>query len=148
MVFLLPNQMVEIFWESIPPAWHRTRSVIRRIAREKFGMSTVQFQTLRRIRKGFNSVSALAEEGQISRPTVSRIVESLVQKGWVTRQVNPDDRRHIYLLLTPAGEHVLADIYDEAEKWLQERFSILSPQEQESLAQGMMLIKKGFLERP
>ncbi len=142
------QQLVETFWESVPPGWHRTRSVIRRIAGERFHMSTVQFQTLRRIRKGFKTVSALAEEGHTSRAAVSRIVESLVQKGWVSRQMNPADRRRQLLQLTPEGERVLNLIYDEAEIWLQERFGILSPEEQENLLLGMNLLKKAFLEQP
>ncbi len=140
-------QLIETFWESVPPSWHRTRSVIRRIAGERFHMSTVQFQTLRRIRKGFNSVSALAEEGHISRAAVSRIVESLVQKGWVSRQTNPKDRRHQLLLLTQEGDRILNLIYDEAETWLAERLCTLSAEEQEKLLLGMKLLKKAFLEQ-
>ncbi len=140
------DRLVDTFWESVPPSWHCTRSVIRRIANEKFQMSTVQFQTLRRIRKGFNSVSALAEEGHISRPAVSRIVDTLVQKGWVTRQINPADRRQQHLQLTPDGERVLWAIYADAELWLQERFRQLSTEEQQSLLYGMELLKKAFLE--
>jgi|WetSurMetagenome_2_1015567.scaffolds.fasta_scaffold65193_2 DNA-binding MarR family transcriptional regulator len=137
--------LIDTFWESVPPAWRHTRTQIRRIAVDKFQMSEEQFQVLRRIRKGSTSVSALAEASQTSRSAVSKAVETLVQRGLVTRSQDPQDHRNIPLALTDEGQRVMETIFSEAEAWLSARFSRLSPEETEYLQQGMETLQKAFL---
>jgi MarR family transcriptional regulator, 2-MHQ and catechol-resistance regulon repressor len=137
--------LIEKFWESIPPAWRITRNQIRRIAVEKFQMTEEQFQVLRRIHRGSTSVSSLAEASQTSRSAVSKAVDSLVHKGLVARQQDLADRRNIPLALTEEGQRVLDAIFMEAEAWLAARFACLTPEETNSLLQGMENLQKVFL---
>ncbi len=44
-------------------------------------------------------------------PTVSRIIDLLVKKGWVLRQVAPGDRRRFQVCLTPLGHSTVEAIY-------------------------------------
>ncbi len=135
---------IDKFWESIPPAWHRTRAVIRGIAAEKFHLTVEQFQVLRRIRRGIASVSDLADDSRTSRSAVSKAVDVLVNKGLISRSQDPADRRNIPLALTAEGQRVIAGIYDETEQWLAERFDRLTAAELESLLQSMDLIQQVF----
>jgi len=137
-------QTLEIFWESVPPAWRQTRNQIRRIAVGKFHMTEKQFQILRRIRKGSASVSALAEASQTSRSAVSKAVDALVRRGLVTRSQDPSDRRNFPLALTYEGQSVMDDIFTEAETWLITQFERLNPEELETLLQGMETLRKAF----
>jgi DNA-binding MarR family transcriptional regulator len=136
--------LIDKFWESVPPAWRQTRSQIRHIAVEKFQMTEEQFQVLRRIRKGSASVSALAEASQTSRSAVSKAVDALVRRGLVTRSQDPEDRRNIPLALTNEGQRVMDAIFAEAEAWLSARFEHFSPEELETLLQGMETLRKAF----
>ncbi|KAF0108733.1 MAG: MarR family transcriptional regulator [Anaerolineaceae bacterium] len=138
------EQAVEKFWETIPPAWHATRAVVRGAAAEKFHLTEEQFQVLRRIRRGSASVSALAEASQTSRSAVSKAVEALVRRGLVSRSQNPDDRRNLPLALTDEGQRVMAGVYDETEQWLSARFTRLTAEETESLLLGMESLRKAF----
>lgn len=52
----------------------------------------------------------LAEHLHLDKSTVSRLVESLVQRGWLERAVNPANRREVLLRLSPAGERTLAGL--------------------------------------
>ncbi|HEX4862435.1 MAG TPA: MarR family transcriptional regulator [Acidimicrobiales bacterium] len=45
----------------------------------------------------------LGEAVVLSRSRVSRVVDELVRKGYVTRTPNPDDGRSAFAALTPAG---------------------------------------------
>ena len=137
---------VDKFWESVPPAWHRTRAVIRSVAAEKFHLTVEQFQVLRRIRRGIASVSAIADDGRTSRSAISKAVDILVNKGLVIRQQDPADRRNIPLALTAEGQRVIAAIYDETERWLADRFKRLSEAELESLLQSLDLIRQVFID--
>ena len=136
--------LVDKFWESVPPAWRITRNQIRRIAVEKFQMTEEQFQVLRRIRRGSTSVSSLAEASQTSRSAVSKAVDGLVHKGLVARQQDLSDRRNIPLALTEEGQRVLDAIFTEAEAWLAAQFACLTPEETNSLMQGMENLHKVF----
>jgi DNA-binding MarR family transcriptional regulator len=137
--------LIEKFWESVPPAWRLTRSQIRRIAAENFQMTEEQFQVLRRIRRGSNSVSTLATISQTSRSAVSKAVDALVRKGYVKRSLDPNDRRNIPLSLTGTGQQVMDSIFTEAESWISGCFEQLAKDELESLLQGMELLRKAFL---
>jgi DNA-binding MarR family transcriptional regulator len=136
--------LIDTFWESVPPAWRQTRSQIRLIAVETFNMTEEQFQVLRRIRKGFSSVSALAEAGQISRSTVSKTVDAIVRRGLVIRSQDLNDRRNIPLKLTDEGQRVLDSIFSDAEAWLSVRFERLNSMEIKTLLQGMDILRKVF----
>jgi DNA-binding MarR family transcriptional regulator len=136
--------LIDKFWESVPPAWHQTRSQIRRTAVENFNMTEEQFQVLRRIRKGSTSVSTLADASQTSRSSVSKAVDALVNKGLISRQQDLADRRNIPLALTEEGQRVLGGIYDVTEQWLSACFTRLTPEETESLLQGLESLHKAF----
>jgi DNA-binding MarR family transcriptional regulator len=138
------STLIDKFWESIPPAWRQTRSEIRRIAVEKFQMTEEQFQVLRRIRKGSNSVSALASSSQTSRSAVSKAVDALVRRGYICRSQDPKDRRNIPLALTGEGERVMDTVFREAEAWMSTRFERLSVEELGILLQGMESLRKAF----
>lgn len=146
----MPNQpaqvdeVIEKFWESIPPAWRETRSTIRRVAVEQFSMTVGQFQVLRRIRNGIDTVSALAEANRTTRPAVSKAVDVLVNKGLVSRLPDERDRRHIHLTLTPEGQRLLEAVYAQAESWLRDKFQSLSPDELAALRQALPILQKAF----
>lgn len=142
---LIPD-LIEIFWETVPPAWHATRATIRKVAAENFHLTVEQFQVLRRIRRGVDSVSALAEANLTSRSSVSKAVDALVNKGLISRSTDAHDRRHVHLSLTGEGERVLSAIYAETEAWLSSRFERLTPAELNEFLGTLDLLRKTFAE--
>ncbi len=54
------------------------------------------------------SLQRLASELHLEKSTVSRLVTGLVERGWVERSINPDNRREVRVQLTAAG-HAIAD---------------------------------------
>ena len=138
------TDLIEKFWETIPPIWRQTRGQIRGVAAERFGLTVEQFQALRRIHKGYDSVSALAEEGRLSRSQASRAVDALVGKKLVTRLTDIRDRRHIHLSLTEKGQQALSGIYSETENWLEKRFHALSSAETGQIVQALSMLRAAF----
>lgn len=138
------TDLIETFWETIPPIWRQTRGQIRGVAAERFQLTVEQFQALRRIRKGYDSVSALAEEGRLSRSQASRAVDVLVNKKLVTRLTDTKDRRHVHLSLTPNGEQTLSAIYAETEAWLAKRFQSLTAEQAEQIVQSLSHLRDTF----
>ena len=54
------------------------------------------------------SMAALARGAMVDRTTLSRVVDQLVDEGYVTRQSEPKDRRKVVVAVTPPG----ADLVD------------------------------------
>ena len=142
---LIPD-LIEKFWETIPSAWHATRAHIRKVAAENFHLTVEQFQVLRRIRRGVDSVSALAEANRTSRSSVSKAVDALVNKGLVSRSTDAHDRRHVHLSLSGEGERVLSAIYAETEAWLAARCARLTAAELDETLHSLDLLRKAFAE--
>ncbi|MFI9505368.1 MarR family transcriptional regulator [Nocardia sp. NPDC052566] len=73
------------------------------------GLSQLQVQLLAALAAGpppAPSVDALRRELQLSQPTVSDAVASLIAKGLITRRPDPSDRRRQRLVPTDAGHKV------------------------------------------
>jgi DNA-binding MarR family transcriptional regulator len=49
------------------------------------------------------TVSDLAKKRRVSLQSASTLVQGLVERGWVTRAPDPDDRRRALLEVTPEG---------------------------------------------
>jgi DNA-binding MarR family transcriptional regulator len=134
------NPLLDKFWEVVPPAWFQARAQIRGAAAEQFNLTVEQFQVLRRIRRGFDSVSAIAEDARTSRPAVSKIVDGLVNRGLVSRLIDQEDRRHIRLSLTGEGVQVMSGIFEQANRWLEAKLAPLTPAEQEQIIRALNLL--------
>ena len=132
----------DLFWESIPPFWYSLRAHIHSTAREKYEITGGHFHVLRRIKRGDSSVSELAEAGHISRPVVSRKVDSLVEKGLVSRRELPEDRRYTVLELTDEGVKVLQEISISSRVWLEERLGTLDYEDLEKIIQAFTALRK------
>ena len=140
------RQAVEAFWEHIPPLWQRIRAHIRQAAAEQFDLSVEQFHILRHIRRGQDTVSELAEARNISRAAASQAVETLVQRGLVTRTTDRFDRRHVRLTLNDSGDALLDAIFDDTCWWMAQLLSPLSDKELESLTQALDSLAKTHTE--
>jgi DNA-binding MarR family transcriptional regulator len=71
-------------------------------------LSVRQFLVLQRIDAGTSRTTDLARTVRVTSPTMTRVIDRLVETGLVMREADPDDRRAIRLGLTPAGRRVLA----------------------------------------
>jgi DNA-binding MarR family transcriptional regulator len=138
------QEAVDEVINTLPGVWNNIRAKLRFAATSNFGITLEQFHILRHIRKGYASVADLAEVKQISRPAVSQAVQSLVEKGLVTRQTDVDDRRSARLTLTPYAEKVLDANYDSTREWMKGKMQTISSDEAEQVICAMEILKKLF----
>jgi DNA-binding MarR family transcriptional regulator len=138
----LIQHTIDKFWETIPAFWHEVRAHIRETASQQYNLTVEQFHILRHIRKGKGSVGILAEAMHISRPAISLAVDTLVNKGLVTRTQNPVDRRYVHLELTPNGGALLEALFTANRVWMAERLCLLSPVDIEALIHAMSSLQQ------
>lgn len=138
----LRDRAIDRFWETVPPLWNSIRSHIRATATANFDITVEQFHVLRYVRRGTDSVSELATAKNISRPAISQAVEILVKKGLLTRVPSKEDRRCVELVLTEAGNNLLDTVFKETRGWMKDRMQDLSPDDLETIAKAMEIMKK------
>ncbi len=105
----------------------------------------LQFRTLMWLRTHEGCrMSDLAERFHMSRPAMTACVQALVKRGLVSRQQEPDDRRVVEIVLTPAG-------INEIEKWgrilheaLSQELEGLSPADSETVIAAMRILSSAF----
>jgi DNA-binding MarR family transcriptional regulator len=138
------QQTIDQFWETVPAVWNQIRSYLRAIAADQFDISVEQFHVLRLIRRGLTSVSEIADARLISRPAVSQAAENLVEKGLITRRQEVNDRRFVHLALTPAGEELLNQVFQQNRTWMMEKMTSLSAADLARVREGLSLLKSAF----
>lgn len=87
-------------------------------------------------------IGDLAAAEQVSPPAMTRIVGLLEERGHVSRQVDPTDRRVTLLAITPAGTRTLAGMRRRKNAYLAERLAALSDEDRAVLGAAA-----GILER-
>ncbi len=86
--------------------------------------------------------STLSERMNLSPSRSSRIIDSLVKKGYLKRDVDDQDRRLTFLCLTKKGQKIKCDIEKENKKFEQLLTSELSQQEIEAIKSSLNLLEK------
>jgi len=103
---------------SIPIALIRAREKVMLPIREMLadsGITEQQWRILRVLEEyGPQDASTLAERACLLLPSQTRIVQTLLEKGLVTRQADERDRRRQTVAITEAGAAIIEDKLGEA----------------------------------
>ena len=88
------------------------------------------------------SLAELAAAEQVTPPTMSRIVDALVELGLVTREVPADDRRSVRIAATAKGIEVMEAGRERRVSALVKRLQGLPDSELRALGRGAELIER------
>jgi len=91
---------------------------------------------------GPKSLHDLAHAEQVQPPTMSKIVDALVQQGLARREVNSSDRRSITIFPTPKGMQVMKEGRDRREKRLIEMLRRLKQDEIRDLQRATEILTR------
>lgn len=78
-----------------------------------------------------DTASDIVELRMLQKGNVSQAVESLIQKGLLTRRQDQADRRKIHLSLTPLTQPIVEDILQVRASFQERLFRGFTPEEQE-----------------
>ncbi|MEM9604495.1 MAG: flavin reductase [Pseudomonadota bacterium] len=67
------------------------------------GLKAAHWRVLACLVDGALTVNALAEQVVVKQPTLTRILDTMVERGLVVRQPDPADRRRVVIAVTDAG---------------------------------------------
>lgn len=114
-------------------------------AQRQHDLSVPQFRTLAYLsRHPGSSLSAVAEHIGLTLPTMSVLIEGLVQRGLVDRTPDARDRRRVLLRLTAEGESEHAVAHDAAAAWLAGVLEPLNDGDRSTITQAFAVLRPLF----
>lgn len=76
---------------------------------------------------------ALAVRERVRPPSMTRIIASLAELGFVARRADPADGRQVLVSVSPAGAHVVEEERRASQEWLKKRLARLAPEQRKTL---------------
>jgi|SRR4029453_8449761 DNA-binding MarR family transcriptional regulator len=101
-----------------------------------------QFSVLCRLEESPRTPGELAEIERVAKPSMTRTVGALVERGLVLRQDDPLDGRSVILSLTDDGRRALTSIRRKRDAWMASRVATLTPEEQAVLVRATVILSK------
>ncbi|HYN88954.1 MAG TPA: MarR family transcriptional regulator [Ardenticatenaceae bacterium] len=90
------------------------------------------------------SLGDMARAREVSLPTMSKMISGLVDKGLLTRQQDPENRRLVRIALTPEGEQLYLDILSRVQRRIAELLAGLAPGHRHSIVQALETLAELF----
>ncbi len=142
-----PQETAALIMEDIP--------FLMRLLRAKFrekrvgDLSMVQFRTLAFVDATHGaSLSETAGHIGVSLPSMSKLVDTLVDHKLLARETHGTDRRRICLSLTPQGKRELDEAYQHTQSFFAGKFAELTDEQRTQIAGAMDVLKNMFAPNP
>ncbi len=105
-------------------------------------LSFQQFRAMKTIEHNTGaSLSLVSEHLGTTLSAASKLVDGLVERGYIRRETAADDRRRLILALSDAGEKMLESVHMELLSCLANRLAALSLGERSMLSLAMDLLR-------
>lgn len=114
------------FWIVFPMVM---RTIFAESRKGNLNLAPNHFRVLSAISARNCNLSELAEHQNVSLPTMSATVQTLVERGWLERDRSADDRREITLRMTEEGRRVLAHEHRRLTEWIAAKMESLEPKD-------------------
>ena len=102
-----PNPLADDVWRDLTSLVHGNRDGWKRAAIEQTGLPFSRIRGLSRLRTEPLTVKELAHAATMDAPAATVAVNDLEQRGYVVREIDPQNRRYKQVSLTAAGRAVL-----------------------------------------
>ncbi|MCB2204760.1 MarR family transcriptional regulator [bacterium] len=120
---------------------------------ERANISLSEFKCLRAFRNDTElSVKDIAHRMSLTSSRLTRIIDGLVKKRFVTRHIDPEDRRIINVRLTKQGEIIARKVSNDCTHIYEQVLQTVNPGEHETIITAIsqlfdaMQIRTDFLE--
>lgn len=136
--------MVEEVWSHFMRVVHAT-GMGDATAWAKLDLTMQQMKVIMMLEhRGEMPVSALAESLNVSLPSMTGIVDRLVQNDLVERVPSPTDRRVILLRCTDKAREIFDGLFLSSFKRFQEMMNGLKPTDREMISIGLRLLSQAY----
>lgn len=125
---------------------HRTHHIYIDEQMKRFGLSSGQLFTLLHLahEQGITQ-ETLVHRFRVDKGTVARAVRRLEDAGYISRTIDPDDRRAVRIYLTDRGEEIIPEIVRIDREWEEKVFAGLTDEERREAEKKLMTIAQNSL---
>jgi DNA-binding MarR family transcriptional regulator len=88
------------------------------------------------------SASALAQFERLQPSSLTRVIATLEDRGFIERQRNPDDARQTLLTTTQAGRDIVHAERQRRQEWLAHMIDSLTDEEREQLRVALPILRR------
>lgn len=131
---------------SLPIALARAREKVMAPIREMLtesGITEQQWRVLRALSEsGAIDTTKLADRACLLLPSLTRIVQTMLEKGFVTRNTDQHDRRRQLIAITAAGQSLINENMQQAIAISSRFVSVLGKQRYEELLDSLQALDK------
>lgn len=114
------------FWIVFPTLM---RTIFAESRKGELNLAHGHFRVLNALSTRQCNLSELAEHQNVSLPTMSATVQTLVERGWLERDRSENDRREVSLQLTEEGKRALASEHRRLTDWVAAKMESLDPKD-------------------
>lgn len=111
-----------------------------------FSMSLSQVFAIQELEKKTLTITELAEKLRLERSSVSRLIDGLVKGGFVSRELNANNRREVILQLTEKGTNTVRRVRNHSVQFYNEILENLSENEQLMFYEGIQRFTDSLLK--
>ena len=116
---------------------------LRQMQDESLGLNANQLSAMAvLLNNGDLSMGRLAAFERMQPPSMTRIVNGLEERGYLTRRPDPADGRQSLVTLTEPGRAVLLANRRRRDEWLAVRLNELAPEERDVLRRAVTILEK------
>lgn len=105
-------------------------------------VSVAQCVALQFIKGGAQRVSALADYMGVTRGSATKLVDGMVDKGWMVRRRDDEDGRTVLLELTASGDQLAGDLRSRTEAIVGATVGDFGAEETRALLRALQLLEK------
>ncbi len=139
-----PHEIAGELLDVVPKVMRVVRVQMRR--HRTADLSVPEFRTLGFLNSHAGaSLSDVADHIGLTLPSMSKLIDGLVERKLVTREFDPADRRRVTLALTGRGRAILETAHAASQTYLAEVLAALSPAERTTVAQAMQSLRPLFI---
>ena len=125
----------------------RSRHAIFQDLLSHYGVTLHQFHLLLYMKaSGRTKVTDLSEMMMVSKPTASRMINTLCDKGMLKKKADDQDRRLVFLVLTPRGKRVVEEMQARQREFISRILSRMPAAEMKAFLETIEKIEGEFAE--
>jgi DNA-binding MarR family transcriptional regulator len=129
--------------EVVPMVMREIRSQMR--SQGSLDLTVPQFRMLAFVnRNKGSSLCEVADHIGLTSPSASTLVDGLLERGLMTREEHPDDRRRVRLAITGRGRAILEASSRGTMAYLSKKLSSVSADEREVIVKAMETLRSVF----
>jgi DNA-binding MarR family transcriptional regulator len=141
-----PDDCARKVLDTVPVVMRAIRAEMRK--RRAPGLSVPQFRALIFLNRHKGaSLSDVAGHVGLTLPSMSRMIDGLVARKLVARQMDVDDRRRVALTLTALGRGAMRSAYESTQARLAERLAALPAPDRTTILKAMQALASTFRSR-